>query len=184
MTFLCLASYEKGHEFLRECKRQGATVVLLTSLSLKEKARWPAGSVDEIFYMPDNDHAWNREDTVKAVSFLARTRDFDRIAALDDFDVEMAAGLREHLRVPGMGETTVRYFRDKLAMRMAAREAGIRVPDFVHVLNYDRVRALLNRIPPPWVLKPRSMAGAIGIKKVYSAEEFWPIVEGLGAEPR
>jgi biotin carboxylase len=180
MTFLCLASYEKGHEFLRECKRQGATVVLLTSLSLKEKARWPAGSVDEIFYMPDNDHGWNREDTVKAVSFLARTRDFDRIAALDDFDVEMAAGLREHLRVPGMGETTVRYFRDKLAMRMAAREAGIRVPDFVHLLNYDRVRSFLNRIPPPWVLKPRSMAGAIGIKKVRSAEEFWPIVEGLG----
>jgi biotin carboxylase len=180
MTFLCLASYEKGHEFLRECKRQGATVVLLTSLSLKDKAHWPAGSVDEIFYMPDNDHGWSREDTIKAVSFLARTRDFDRIAALDDFDVEMAAGLREHLRVPGMGETTVRYFRDKLAMRMAAREAGIRVPDFVHVLNYDRVRSFLDRIPPPWVLKPRSMAGAIGIKKVHSAEEFWPMVEGLG----
>ena len=180
MTFLCLAGYEKGHEFLRECKRQGATVVLLTSLSLKEKAKWPAGSVDEIFYMPDNDHAWNREDTIKAVSFLARTRDFDRIVALDDFDVELAAGLREHLRVPGIGETTVRYFRDKLAMRMAAREACIRVPDFVHVLNYDRVRSFLNRIPPPWVLKPRSMAGAIGIKKVHSAEEFWPMVEGLG----
>jgi len=180
MTFLCLAGYEKGHEFLRECKRQGATVVLLTSLSLKEKAKWPAGSVDEIFYMPDNDHAWNREDTIKAVSFLARTRDFDRIVPLDDFDVELAAGLREHLRVPGMGETTVRYFRDKLAMRMAAREACIRVPDFVHVLNYDRVRSFLNRIPPPWVLKPRSMAGAIGIKKVHSAEEFWPMVEGLG----
>jgi phosphoribosylaminoimidazole carboxylase (NCAIR synthetase) len=180
MTFLCLAGYEKGHEFLRECKRQGATVVLLTSLSLKEKAKWPAGSVDEIFYMPDNDHAWDGEDTIKAVSFLARTRDFDRIVALDDFDVELAAGLREHLRVPGMGETTVRYFRDKLAMRMAAREAGIRVPGFVHVLNYDRVRSFLNRIPPPWVLKPRSMAGAIGIKKVNSAEEFWPMVEGLG----
>ncbi len=180
MTVLCLASYEKGQEFLRECKRQGATVVLLTSLSLKEKAQWPAGSVDEIFYMPDADHAWNREDTIKAVSFIARDRDFDRIVALDDFDVEMAAGLREHLRVPGMGETTVRYFRDKLAMRVAAREAGIRVPDFVHVLNYDRVRSFLNRIPPPWVLKPRSMAGAIGIKKVHSAEEFWPIVEGLG----
>jgi hypothetical protein len=180
MTFLCLAGYEKGHEFLRECKGQGATVVLLTSLSLKEKAKWPAGSVDEIFYMPDNDHAWNREDTIKAVSFLARTRDFDRIVPLDDFDVELAAGLREHLRVPGMGETTVRYFRDKLAMRMAAREACIRVPDFVHVLNYDRVRSFLNRIPPPWVLKPRSMAGAIGIKKVHSAEEFWPMVEGLG----
>ena len=42
MTVLCLASYEKGHEFLRESKRQGCGVLLLTSLSLKDKARWPA----------------------------------------------------------------------------------------------------------------------------------------------
>ena len=45
----------------------------------------------------------------------------DRIVALDDFDVEKAASLREHLRVPGMGDTTARYFRDKLAMRIQAR---------------------------------------------------------------
>ena len=180
MTFLCLAGYEKGHEFLRESKRQGCTVVLLTSLSLKEKARWPMDSVDEIFYMPDDRGEWNRPDMVKAVSYLARTRNFDRIVALDDFDVEVAAMLREHLRVPGMGETTVRYFRDKLAMRMKAAEVGIPVPEFVHLLNYDRVRAFLERVPAPWVLKPRSMAGAIGIKKVHSADELWPIVEGLG----
>ena len=180
MTFLCLASYEKGHEFLREANRQSVHVVLLTSLSLKDKAHWPMNSVTEIFYMPDQDHQWNRDDVIKAVSFLARTRDFDRIIALDDFDVEMAAHLREHLRVPGMGESRVRYFRDKLAMRIAAREAAIPVPDFVHALNYDRVRAFLDRTPPPWVLKPRSMAGAIGIKKVHSAGELWPVIEGLG----
>jgi biotin carboxylase len=180
MTFLCLAGYEKGHEFLREARRQGCTVVLLTSLSLKEKARWPMESIGEIFYMPDETGEWNRQDTIKSVSFLARTRNFDRIVALDDFDVEVAAMLREHLRVPGMGETTVRYFRDKLAMRMKAAETGISVPRFVHVLNYDRIREFLNRVPPPWVLKPRSMAGAIGIKKVHSADEFWHIVEGLG----
>ena len=54
-TILCLASYEKGHEFLRECKRQGRHVVLLTSLSLKDKAHWPLESIDEIFYMPDEE---------------------------------------------------------------------------------------------------------------------------------
>ena len=41
MNVLCLASYEKGHEFLRECKRQNCTVVLVTSLSLQDKAQWP-----------------------------------------------------------------------------------------------------------------------------------------------
>ena len=149
MTILCIASYEKGHEFLRECKRQGCSVVLLTSESLKDKAQWPAESIDELFYMPDQNHEWNRADTIKAVSYLARTRAIDRIVALDDFDVEMAAALREHLRVPGMGETTVRHFRDKLAMRMKARESGLDVPDFVHVLNYDARAALHGERRPP-----------------------------------
>ena len=180
MTILCLASYEKGHEFLRESKRQGCVVILVTSESLQGKADWPASSIDEIFYMPDRNHEWNRDDTINAVSYLARTRAIDRIVALDDFDVELAASLREHLRVPGMGETTVRHFRDKLSMRVKAREAGIHVPGFVHVLNYDALRRFMETTPAPWVLKPRSMAGAIGIKKIHHADELWPAIESLG----
>ena len=38
-----------------------------------------------------------------------------------------------------MGETTARYFRDKLAMRVKAQNADILVPDFVHVLNDARI---------------------------------------------
>jgi biotin carboxylase len=182
MTILCLASYEKGHEFLRECKRQGWTVVLVTAESIRHKAHWPAEAIDEIFYLPEDGKQWNPFHLRNAVSYLARTREFDRIVPLDDFDVELAAMLREHLRTPGMGETTAHYFRDKLAMRMRAAEAGIAVPDFIHVLNHPRLNEFLSRVPPPWVLKPRSMAGAIGIHKVHSADEFWSIANGLGDE--
>jgi len=182
MTILCLASYEKGHEFLRECRRQGWTVVLVTAESIRHEAHWPTDSIDEIFYLPDEKHQWNPTHLRNAVSYLARTRAFDRIVSLDDFDVEPAAMLREHLRIPGMGQTTAHYFRDKLAMRMRAAEAGIPVPDFIHVLNHPQLAAFLERVPPPWVLKPRSMAGAIGIHKVHGAGEFWSIVEQLGDE--
>ena len=51
LTLLCLASYHKGFEFLREAKRQGARVLLVTSLSLKEE-EWPRESIDDIFYVP------------------------------------------------------------------------------------------------------------------------------------
>lgn len=179
-TILCLASYEKGFDFLRECRQQGWTVLLVTSLSLKEKVQWPAEAIDETFYMPDQDHQWNRTETINAVSWIARERSIDRIVPLDDFDVEVAAMLREHLRVPGMGETTVRHFRDKLAMRMKAREAGLNVPEYCGVINYARLREFTDRVRPPWVLKPRSMAGAIGIKKIHSTEEFWRAIEALG----
>ncbi len=180
MTILCLASYEKGHAFLRQCHRQGARILLITSLSLKDSAHWPLESIAEIFYMPDDENQWDRTTLVNSVSHIARSESIDCVVALDDFDVELAAMLREHLRIPGMGETTVRHFRDKLAMRMQAADAGIRVPAFVHALNRDRVREFMGRVAAPWILKPRSLAGAIGISKIASETEFEAAAEALG----
>ncbi len=179
LTILCLASYEKGHDFLQQAKRQGCRVLLLTSLGLRDSHHFPTDAIDEIFYMPDVDGAWNREHTLNAVAHLARTIFIDRLVPLDDFDLELAAYLREHLRIPGMGETTTRYFRDKLAMRMKAQEKGLTIPDFVPVLHHPRVNDFMDRVPAPWVLKPRSMAGAIGIKKVHSREEAWDAINFL-----
>ncbi len=133
-------------------------------------------SVDERFLMPDLNR---REDVVHAVSYLARTESIDRIVPLDEFDLEMASALREHLRIPGMGETTVRYFRDKLAMRMLAREKGILVPDFVPILNRERISEFLDRVPPPWILKPRHSASAIGIKKLHGRDDVWRVIDEL-----
>ena len=179
LTVLCISSYEKGFEFLRQCKREGCRVLLLTSQSLRD-VDWPRESIDEIFYMPDINKEWNLEHMVNAVSFLARTEQIDRIVALDDFDVEKAARLREHLRVGGMGDTTARYFRDKLAMRVLAKELGIPVPEFVHILNYKKIEEFLNTVSAPYVLKPRMQAGAVGIKKINNGEELWRILDELG----
>lgn len=179
ITILCVASYKKGEEFLRQCRREGCRVVLLTSKSL-ENEDWPRESIDELHYIPDVEKEWNMHDVIYGVSYMARTEQIDRIVALDDFDVEKAASLREHLRVPGMGDTTARYFRDKLAMRTRAAEAEIAVPRFVHVLNYDRIREFMSRVPPPYVLKPRLQAGSLGIKKTETEEEFWRALDQLG----
>ena len=176
LTILCVATYEKGQEFIRECRRQGCRVLLLTVETLKD-ADWPREAIDEMHYIP-RDIA--RDDLLKGVSHLARTRSLDRIVALDDFDVETAALLREHLRVPGMGETTARYFRDKLAMRVKARNQGILVPEFVHVVNDDQVRRFADEVPGPWMLKPRSNAAAIGISRIEHAHELWPALDALG----
>jgi biotin carboxylase len=117
---------------------------------------------------------------LNTVCYLARSRRFDRIVALDEFDLENAALLREHMRLPGMGETATRFFRDKLAMRVQARAAGVAVPEFTGVFNYDDVRAYMAAVPGPWLLKPRTNASAIGIKPIPSAEELWPVLDQLG----
>src|SRR5260370_30256673 len=65
-------------------------------------------------------------------------------------------------------------------MRARAREAGILVPEFVHVLNYDSLREFMARVPAPWLLKPRSQASGIGMKKIHKADELWPWLDQLG----
>jgi len=176
ISILCVSSYEKGQEFLRACKAMGCVVYLLTVEKLR-KANWPREAIDEMFFMPED---LPINDLLHAVSYAARTRRIDRIVALDEFDLENVASIREHLRLPGMGLTTVRYFRDKLAMRTRAREAGVLVPEFIHVLNHDDLREFMNSIPGPWLLKPRAQASGIGMKKIQTSEELWPWLEQLG----
>jgi hypothetical protein len=182
LTFLCLASYEKGHRTLAELKRLGCRVFLLTSLSLKERAKWPRESLDDIFYLEDKHNEWDLQHMLKGVSHLVRTVQIDRIIALDDFDAEKAALLREHLRIPGLGESATRYFRDKLAMRSGAAGAAIHVPEFTPTFNYEKISEFLERVPGPWVLKPRLLAGAIGIKKYTHPQEVWDRIHSLRDE--
>jgi biotin carboxylase len=176
LTILCISSYEKGQEFLRSAKDAGCRVLFLTLEKLRH-ANWPSEAIDEMFYMPED---LPTADIIRAVSFLARTHPIDRIVALDEFDMENVAALREHLRIPGMGLTTMRYFRDKLAMRGRAQESGILVPEFVHVLNYDELKRFMARVKPPWLLKPRSQASGIGMKKIHEPGELWPWLDQLG----
>ena len=176
LTILCVSSYEKGQEFLRTCKAMGCHVLLLTVEKLRQGI-WPFEAIDEVFTMPEE---LSLQHLIYTVSYMARSRPIDRVVALDEFDMENVSALREHLRLPGMGLTTVRYFRDKLAMRGKAREAGIRVPEFVHALNYDALREYMARVPEPWLLKPRSQASGIGMKKIHEPHELWPWLDQLG----
>jgi len=178
LAILCVSTYEKGQEFIRTCKAIGCTVYLLTVEKLRD-ADWPREAIDEMFFMPEE---LPLPQLLNAVSYAARTRKIDRIVALDEFDMENVSAIREHLRIPGMGLTTVRYFRDKLAMRARAKEVGINVPEFVHVLNHDELREFMARVPGPWLLKPRSQASGIGMRKIRRPDELWPWLEKLGDE--
>jgi len=175
-TILCLASYEKGADFLRECRTLGCHTVLATVDKLRD-ADWPRDVIDEFFHMGDFE---NRTHVVDAVSYLARTRRFDAIVPLDEFDLELAATLREHLRVPGLGETEVRFFRDKLAMRQRTSDAGVSVPRFTAVFNDEDVRGFVETIPPPWVLKPRTETAAIVIRKLSEPGDVARHLDQLG----
>ena len=174
--FLCIASYEKGQEFLRQCAELGVRTTLLTVEKLRD-ADWPRDALEDIATMPAD---LTRDQIVNTVAWMARGRRFHRVVALDEFDLEAAAALREHMRIPGMGITTSGYYRDKLAMRTAARESGFLVPPFCPVLNYDELRDYMNQVPGPWLLKPRAEASALGIRKIEEPEQLWRNLDELG----
>src|SRR5688572_10224971 len=175
-TILCLTSYLKGQAFLRECANAGARTLLLTVEHLRD-ADWPRDSLADVFLMPELDNAAH---VVNAVSYLARRERLDRIVALDEFDMEMAAVLREHLRLAGLSVTGTRAVRDKLVMRELTHAAGIRVPEYAPVIHHGDVASYLRRTSGPWMLKPRMQASAIGIRKLHEADELWPLLDMLG----
>ena len=116
-----------------ECKKLGIKVILITSENLKEKD-WPWHAIDEVYYMPETEpFTWNLDHLVQGFQYLMKHNKIDSVVALDDFDVEKAAMIRETFRIPGMGQTTHRYFRDKLAMRQMAKDSGINIPAFTEI---------------------------------------------------
>lgn len=180
LTFLCISTFFKGNDFLKACKSAGNTVFLLTAKKLEHKP-WARESVDEFFYIEEQENGtYNMDDIITGLAYVMRSRPVDRIVALDDFDVEKAAHLREYFRIPGMGQTTARYFRDKLAMRTKAAESGILVPGFSALFNDEQINTFIEKYPGPWMIKPRSEASATGIKKMHNADELWETIHSLG----
>ena len=177
---VCLATYFKGVDFIRECKSRGCQVVLIT----KEKTLgedWPRESLDDLVALPNDA---GPDLFIHLVSLLARQTKIDRIVALEEFDVITAAQIREHFCLSGMSSATARLFRDKLAMSAKVKEAGINLPDFVPLVNHDEVRDFVDRIPPPWVIKPRSDVSAIGIKKGQEPGDVWRAIDELDRRER
>jgi biotin carboxylase len=173
---LCISTYEKGQDFLRQCGDMGVKTTLLT-LEKHRNGDWPRETLEELVTMPEG---LTNDQITNTVCWMARGRNFDRIVALDEFDQELAAHLREHMQIPGMGITLANAFRDKLAMRTRAHEAGFLVPEFTRVIHYDDLRAYMDSVPGPWLLKPRANASAIGIRKITGPEELWRALDTLG----
>jgi hypothetical protein len=182
LSILCIASFFKGEDFMRGAKAAGCTVYLVTSNQLRD-AEWPRESLDDVFYINDINGEkgnWNTDDLIAGTAWLMRSKKIDRIVSLDDFDVEKGAALREHFRIPGMGQTTCRFFRDKLAMRVQAQDKGIKVPQFSSLFNDEMVNHYLDTVAAPWLIKPRGEASATGIKKAHNKDEAWHIINAHG----
>lgn len=180
LNVVCLATFFKGVDFIRECKSHGCHVVVVTKEKMLPED-WPRDSIDDLFALPNDA---SPEIFIDVIRHTSQAKKIDRVVALEEFDVILAALIREHLCLPGMSSSKANIFRDKWAMSLRARAGGITVPDFAPLVNHHEVAAFMKRVPPPWIVKPRADASAIGIRKVQKPEEVWGVIEELNARER
>lgn len=175
LNIICLATYFKGADFIRECKANGCHVVLITKEKMLQED-WPRDSLDDLIAVPNDA---GPALFIDLLAFLSRKMKVDRVIALEEFDVVTAALMREHLLLPGLSSSNAKVFRDKLSMAVHSQRAGINLPAFVPLINPDEVREFMERVPGPWVIKPRSDVSAIGIRKVEQADEVWAAISEM-----
>jgi glutathione synthase/RimK-type ligase-like ATP-grasp enzyme len=175
LNIVCLATYFKGTDFIRECKAHDCNVVLITKEKMLNE-NWPRESLNDLIAVPNDA---GPALFIDLAAFLSRSFRIDRIVALEEFDVLTAALMREHLCLPGLNSSAAKVFRDKLSMAVYSQRGGIQVPEFVALINPDEVRGFMERVPGPWVIKPRSDVSAIGIRKVEHPEEVWRAIDEM-----
>ena len=175
LNIVCLATYFKGADFIRECKAHGCNVFLITKEKMLNED-WPRDSLNELFAVPNDA---GPALFIDLAAFLSRSFRIDRIVALEEFDVVTAALMREHLCLPGLNSSAAKVFRDKLSMAVHSQRGGIQVPRFVALINPDEVRQFMEQVPGPWIIKPRSDVSAIGIRKVEQPEEVWRAIDEM-----
>src|ERR1044072_2420924 len=137
LNIICLATYFKGADFIRECKAHGCHVILIT----KEKVLhedWPRESLDDLIAVPNDA---GPALFIDLLAFLGRKMKIDRGVALEEFDVVQAALMRERLCLPGLSSSGAKVFRDKLSMAVHSQRAGIKEPEFMPLLNTEEAHA-------------------------------------------
>src|SRR5687768_14033861 len=172
---VCIASEHKGNEFLDEAQNAGWHVTLVTRKKLLDES-WVWTALNDVKTVEDNA---SPAEYIRAITNIAGSRKIDRLVGLDEFDVTTAARTREHLQLGGMSSSHALRFRDKLSMRNIAHKAGIPCPEFTGVFNQREIEEFLDRVPAPWILKPRFEVSAFGIRKCETKEQVWQVLNDL-----
>jgi hypothetical protein len=110
------------------------------------------------------------EDAVlAAVRWLQSKEWIDRLEAVIEAHVLVAARVREACGIPGTSTHTTWLCRDKPSMKDALRAGGIPCAQSTAADTADEARAFARTVGYPLILKPRDSAGASGTFKADDA---------------
>lgn len=109
---------------------------------------------------------FDEADVVRRVRQWVGRRRVDRVEVLGEFWMLLGARLREALHVPGLTVEETLPFRDKEVMKQRLDAAGIRTPRHTRARSEAEIRAAVEIIGYPLIIKPIDGAGSANTHRV------------------
>jgi biotin carboxylase len=175
-TIICVASFFKGNDFIRECKRLGAAVVLLTREKLLD-ADWARESLDDLIAIPGK---------TSVQSYLA-PRHTSRGNG-ECFASSRSKSMTLSQRLTSANTVCFGHGHDHRAL--LSRQAGNALQsqrscdsptEVCLFVQHEVLDEFMKRTSSPWMLKPRTGASSMGIKKLHDPETVWRAIADLDA---
>ena len=129
------------------------------------------------------DHALDAGELTKAVGWIHARARVDRLTGgLEQLQMPMAA-VRDALDLEGLRTDTARAFRDKDRMKEVLRAAGVPVATSTLARSPSELRAFIERVGYPVIVKPQAGLGARATYRVTSAADLAALAPPSPAEP-
>ena len=122
----------------------------------------------------------DEKQVLNAVRFIQKHKHVDRLEATVEAHIMPCAHVREAAGIPGTTARTAYLCRDKPAMKEVLRAGGVPCAESTAAASTDEVRAFIERVGYPVIIKPRDGAGASGASRIESDRELEPALRALG----
>ncbi|HVK84861.1 MAG TPA: ATP-grasp domain-containing protein [Kofleriaceae bacterium] len=164
-------------QFIRALAESGVTISAIGEGSKQslddELRRW-------LTHYEEVRNVTNAQALLDAVRFIQRFKHVDRLEATVEAHIMAAAHAREAAGIPGTSVQTAFLCRDKPAMKEVLRAGGVPCAASTAAASPEEVRAFVERVGYPVILKPRDGAGASGATRVDDDRELEAALREFG----
>lgn len=167
----------KGSIFLEQAQRRGFKV-------------WVVDTAENIGQAPD---VVKRAERVSPLSYTdpeacvqwaqtqARSENLLGVFALSEYSIEAATAMAHALGLPGNHPQVIHTIRNKHLCRQVLREHGFRQPASTLCTTLAEAQHFTQaHLPGPWIIKPPSEGGSIGVSLVREEADWEPALRHLG----
>ncbi len=163
LLLLIGSSSQRSREFILETVSTRYRLWLLQPAEVTWEAPYVVGNT-----VVDN---MDVDALVGAAREVSAQHDVSGVFCYDEGLVWPAASVSRELGLPGSPPESIAACRDKNATRTALAEAGVAQPISIGVRDLDEALAAADKIGYPVVVKPRGLAGSMGVALARDAAE-------------